>query len=458
MKIIPENFQYIINKVKETSKQMNVKVYAVGGFVRDLILERDSKDIDFVIETKESLVIAHLFAKSFATNCGVEEISIFPRFGTSMVKVNGMQVEFVIPRKEHYSEDSRKPECELGTLQQDAMRRDFGMNALYLDLDNNEILDLTMHGKDDIEHKIIRVTDFTNPNIIFKEDPLRMLRAIRFACQLEFGIDNNETLKAIRDNVQRIQIISNERIQDELNKILLSKKPSIGFYYLASVGLLKEILPELNATIQVSQPSEYHEKDVFDHIMKVVDNVSPKLELRLAALFHDIGKPLTRTIEFNKIHFYRHEDVGSKMVIDVMKRLRYSNELINKVSFLVNEHMKAHNTNKWTNSAIRRFIKNMAEHLENVLELTEYDMTTSREDRKEKMKKEIDKFKNRIKELKDAVDKAPELLNGNEIMTLFNANPGPWIKKVKEFILNKQMEKIDITKDEVIEILKNTRL
>ncbi|MBL4643474.1 MAG: HD domain-containing protein, partial [Flavobacteriaceae bacterium] len=322
----------IFNYISKASKLLAIESYVIGGFVRDHILERgDAKDID-VVAIGSGIELAHKVASLLPTK---PKVQVFKTYGTAMLRYKDVEIEFVGARKESYTEDSRNPEVSEGSLQDDQNRRDFTINALALSL-NKENFGLLLdpfNGVEDMKSQIIRTP--LEPNITYSDDPLRMMRAIRFASQLNFTIEK-ESLEAISKNAHRLKIITRERIVDELNKIMLSKVPSVGFLLLESTQLLPQILPELIALKGVEEVEGQKHKDNFYHTLEVVDNISKNTDdvwLRWAALLHDIGKAPTKKFH-KKIGwtFHAHEFVGAKMVFKLFKRLKMP--LNNKMKFV----------------------------------------------------------------------------------------------------------------------------
>ncbi|MBR3654719.1 MAG: HD domain-containing protein [Elusimicrobia bacterium] len=440
---IPQTYQSVVEKLIKIAKDNNFIIYAVGGFVRDIILKREPNDLDIMVEGENAGIE---FSKIVAAELNIHPPITFEKFATSKLIIEDKEIEFIMPRKEYYDKNSRNPQTEIGTLEQDALRRDFTVNALFLKLNDFELLDLTKNGLQDIEAKIIRVTDESASDIIFEQDPLRILRAVRQAFQLNFKIEP-KTYQSMKNKVGRITIVSGERIAEEINKILLLEKPSKAFDMLDDIGLLGILFPELKQTQNVLQPKPYHDKDVYNHTMDVVDKIKPDLLLRMAALFHDVGKPETRAVNGDKISFINHETVSSELTKQILVRLKYPMDFIKKVCFLIQNHMypKMYNSD-WKDSAVRRFANKMGDNTENIRLLNIADDKT---------------FKNelfdRVELLKQKKMLMPEeeLFNGNELIEIFNKPAGKWINDVKEHIRNLQFENPKITKEEVLKKLKN---
>lgn len=450
---IPARYAGIIRKLVDVANKHGYTIYAVGGFVRDILLDRDPHDLDILVEGPGGGIG---FATKVAEELDLSDPVTFPRFGTAMLKIDGETIDFVMPRQEYYTEESRKPETTIGTLEQDAKRRDFSINALFLRLNDGQLLDLTGHGLSDLKEKRIRVTDPEAADVIFSQDPLRMLRAIRQSLQLGFDIDP-DTLEAIKQSAPRIKIISEERIRDELSKILVQPNPSKAIRLLEETGLLKYIIPELEQLINVEQPTKWHSKDVWEHTLQVLDNIRPDLIDRLSALLHDIGKPATKQIIEDTIHFFGHAEIGSELAKEILRRLKFPNEIVESVAFAVGSHMRPTSYDAtWTDSAVRRFIRDMEDYLDHVLTLAEADITGGTPERREEGKEKIRELRERIEILESQV---PTLtlespLDGNELMELFDAPPGPWIKEMKEYLISKKMENPALTKEEAIKLAK----
>ena len=369
----------IFSTISDAAKELSLDSYVIGGFVRDYLLQRGThKDID-IVAIGSGIELAKLVAKKLP---GSSEVSIFKNFGTAMIKFQDIEIEFVGARKESYHRDSRKPVVENGSLEDDQKRRDFTINALAISLnpqDYGQLLD-PFDGIGDLKRQLIRTP--LDPSITYSDDPLRMMRAIRFATQLNFII-HPESLQAIVDNKERIKIISNERIVDELHKILASSKPSVGFSLLHETGLLPFIMPELVALEGIEEIEGQRHKDNFWHTLEVVDNISENTDnvwLRWAALLHDIGKAPTKKFD-KKIGwtFHAHEFVGSKMVYKLFKRLRLP--LNEKMKFvqkmvLMSSRPIVLSEDFVTDSAVRRLIFDAGEHVEDLMTLCEADITT----------------------------------------------------------------------------------
>lgn len=428
----------IFKVISLASKELDIDAYVIGGFVRDYILQRgDHKDID-VVAVGSGIELAKKVSELLPHK---PKVQVFKNYGTAMLRAYDMEVEFVGARKESYSEESRNPEVKSGTLEDDQNRRDFTINALALSLNEDtygELLD-PFSGIKDLSAGVIRTP--LDPDITYSDDPLRMLRAIRFASQLNFRIEK-ESLQAITRNKNRIKIISRERIVDELNKILLSEKPSVGFSLLHKTGLLKFILPELTALEGIDEIEGQRHKDNFWHTLEVVDNISentPDLWLRWAALLHDIGKAPTKKFD-EKLGwtFHGHEFVGSKMVYKLFKRLRMP--LNEKMKFVQKMVLMSSRpivlAQEVTDSAVRRLIFDAGEHIEDLMTLCEADITTKNPRRFKKYHNNFKVVRQKIKEVeeRDHVRNFQPPVSGEEIMTTFNIKPSREIGIIKDAI------------------------
>ncbi|WP_426429693.1 CCA tRNA nucleotidyltransferase [Winogradskyella sp. HB-48] len=428
----------IFKTISQSAKELKLDCYVIGGYVRDYLLERgDAKDID-VVAVGSGINLAQQVSKNLPTN---PKVQVFKTYGTAMLRFEDIEVEFVGARKESYNEDSRNPLVENGTLQDDQNRRDFTINALALSLNTSnfgELLD-PFKGIEDLDKGIIRTP--LDPDITYSDDPLRMLRAIRFATQLNFAIEE-KSLKAITVNKDRIKIITKERIVTELNKILESDKPSIGFKLLEKTGLLDYILPELIALKGIDEIEGQRHKDNFYHTLEVVDNIAQttdNLWLRWAALLHDIGKAPTKKFD-KKIGwtFHAHEFVGSKMVYKLFKRLKMP--LNDKMKFVQKMVLMSSRpivlASEVTDSAVRRLVFDAGEHVDDLMTLCEADITTKNPKKFKKYHSNFKLVRDKIIEVeeRDRVRNFQPPVSGEEIMKAFNLKPSKEIGIIKEAI------------------------
>lgn len=428
----------IFHTVGHAADKLGREAYVVGGYVRDLILNRHSKDIDFVT-VGSGIELAQEVARMLGPKT---KVNVYRNFGTAQVHQGQLEIEFVGARRESYHRESRNPIVEDGTLEDDISRRDFTINAMALCVNEDrfgELVDM-FDGMGDIERRTIRTP--LDPDITFSDDPLRMMRAIRFATQLDFTIDD-ETFEAISRNAERIEIISKERIATELEKIMLSPAPSIGWYLLLNSGLLKLIFPELAAMKGVETVNGRGHKDNFDHTMIVLDRVaahSDNVWLRWGALLHDIAKPVTKHWDENVgWTFHNHNFIGSKMVASIFRRMKMPlNEHMKYVSKLVELHMRpiALVEDGVTDSAIRRLVFEAGDDLEDLMTLCEADITSRN---REKVKRFLDNFalvRRKIEDLneRDAIRNFQPPVNGLEIMETFNLKGTPVIGEIKQAI------------------------
>jgi poly(A) polymerase len=429
--------QPIFKIVSDTADQQNREAYVVGGYTRDLLLKRPSKDIDFVC-VGSGIQLAEQVARALGPKVNV---SVFKNFGTAQIRFNDLELEFVGARKESYRNDSRKPVVEDGTLEEDQRRRDFTINALAISLNKKnygELID-PFDGQGDLKKKIIRTP--LDPSITFSDDPLRMMRAIRFASQLGFDIEA-DTFQAIMNQAARLKIVSQERITDELNKIIVSPTPSYGFKLLFHSGLLNQFFPELVALHGVEYIGNRAHKDNFFHTLQVLDNVakvSDDLWLRWAAILHDIAKPVTK--RYDKEHgwtFHGHEDRGARMTPGLFKRLKLPmNDRMNLVQNLVRLHLRPIPLSKEvTDSAIRRLLFDAGDDIDALMILCRADVTSKNLEKVSKILKNFDLVEQKIAEVeqKDHIRNFQPPVTGDEIMRIFNIPPGRVIGEIKEQI------------------------
>lgn len=435
MNFLKKKIFKIISKEAELS---GVRAFVIGGYVRDSLLKRKSKDIDIVVEGS-GIELAERVALALGTT-----VSVFKNFGTAMLKWHDLEIEFVGARKESYRASSRKPIVEDGSLEDDQLRRDFTINALALSLQEEDFGRLSdpFNGVKDLENGLIRTP--LEPDTTYSDDPLRILRAIRFASQLSFSIVP-ESLESIKRNRERIKILSHERINEEINKILLSPVPSVGFRLLESTGLLELILPQLLLLKGVENIEGKGHKDNFSHTLQVVDNLakqSDNLWLLWAALLHDIAKPATKCFEPNiGWTFHGHDFVGAKMIPKIFNQLKMPmNEKMKYVQKMVQLHLRpiALVQEVVSDSAVRRLLFDAGEDIEDLMLLCEADITSKNENTVKKHKGNFSVVREKLIEVeaKDAVRQFHNPVTGERIMEIYEISPGKEIGIIKEYIKN----------------------
>ncbi|MCX7877545.1 MAG: CCA tRNA nucleotidyltransferase [Ignavibacteria bacterium] len=441
------NTHKLINAIAESARQKSVEAYIVGGFVRDLLLGKTSQDIDISV-----IGDAVSFAEEFCKKYSFKLSAVYKKFGTAFLETDGLKIEFAMSRKESYRRDSRKPDVVPGTLYEDLQRRDFTVNTLAVSLNNdsNEIIDL-FGGLEDLKQGILRTP--TDPGKTFDDDPLRMMRACRFAAQLGFKIEAG-TLEAIRKMRERLivkndssNVVSQERITDEFIKILSSPFPSTGLKLMFETGIMEIVFPEIHRLEGVEQRKEHHHKDVFYHTMQVIDNIVPKTEnlwLRFAALVHDIAKPATKKfVEGTGWTFHGHEELGAKWMKKIFTRMKLPLDKLSYVEKLVRLHLRpiALAEENVTDSAIRRLIFEAGDTLEDLLILCRADITSKDPKKVEKYLSNFDKVEKRIAEVeeRDRIRNFQSPVRGDEIMRICGLEPGRKVgilkKKIEEAIL-----------------------
>ncbi|MDD2930204.1 MAG: HD domain-containing protein [Fermentimonas sp.] len=434
----------IFRLISQTADEMMVECYLIGGYVRDFFLYRPSNDIDIVTVGK-GIELAEAVAKKLGRNT---RITVFKTFGTAQIKYKKYDIEFVGARKESYTHDSRKPFVEDGTLEDDQKRRDFTINAMAFCLNGNRYGELVdpFNGMQDLEELIIRTP--LDPDITFSDDPLRMMRAIRFASQLGFDIFP-DTFDALERNKERIKIVSRERVTDELNKIIMSPKPSMGFILLDKTGLLEIIFPELTALKGAETKDGVGHKDNFYHTLIVLDNISKKTDnlwLRWSALLHDIAKPVTKRWD-SKIGwtFYNHNYIGEKMVPKIFRRMKLpQNEKMKYTQKMVSLHMRPMQLveDVVTDSAVRRLLFDASDDIDDLMTLCEADITSKNPVKVQKFMNNFSIVRRKLREIeeKDRVRNFQPPIDGNEIMEIFDIKQGREVgilkSTIKEAILD----------------------
>lgn len=446
----------IFKHLSDLAAQSDAEVYVIGGYVRDIFLNRNSKDVDILV-IGQGIDFAEAAGKVLKT-----KVSVFKNFGTAMLRYKDLEVEFVGARKESYRSDSRKPIVENGTLADDQLRRDFTINALAISLNKNsygELLD-PFKGLDDLKQSLIRTPQ--NPAETFSDDPLRMMRAIRFAAQLDFVIDQT-AVDAIKSQKERIKIVSQERITDELNKIIVSPKPSIGFKYLFDTGLLELIFPQMAKLHGVDTINGKSHKDNFYHTLEVLDNLSAATDdlwLRWAAILHDIAKPATK--RFEPLHgwtFHGHEDKGARMVPKIFAQLRLpQNDKMKMVQKLVQLHLRpiVLAQDHVTDSALRRLLFDAGDDIDHLMMLCHADVTTKNEYKIKKYRHNFELVKQKLRDVeeRDRIRNWQPPISGLDIMETFGLKEGREVGILKNQIREAILEgDIKNTRDEAIEFM-----
>lgn len=415
------------------------KVFLAGGAVRDELMGRNPKDIDLVVSLPDGGI---KFSKWIAKKYNLGTVVVYPKFGTAKFNLKGvthngqdlsdLDIEAVMTRKEQYHDGDRKPDVSVGTLKQDVERRDFTVNSLLKDLTTGEIIDLTGQGASDIKKGVVRTP--LDPDVIFAEDPLRMLRAIRFT--VKYGWDLPMfMIKSIKRNARKINNISNERIRDEVDKMIVTKRPKQAMRLLKITGLLQYIMPEVQALVGVKQ-GKYHDKDVWNHSLDVLEKVPATLTKRMGALLHDVGKKATQQIVDDDVHFYTHEKVGAELAAAILKRLKYPGDMIKKITTSIEHHMRlkrsGDNGEEISDKALRKVKRTIGDHLEDLLDIMDADNKShsgaSTQDN------QIAGIRMRLKDLdKDMPADVKLPISGADLIKM-GMKPGPDFKKVLDKI------------------------
>jgi putative nucleotidyltransferase with HDIG domain len=426
----------ILKTIGELADRELLHAYVVGGYVRDLLLGKAVKDIDIV-------VIGHgvNFGQKVAQAFGRTNLVIYENFGTAMLQLDDWKLEFVGARKESYAKHSRKPEVEVGTLEDDLSRRDFTVNALAVSINSSEWGKLVdpFGGRQDLERRLLR-TPF-DPKVTFDDDPLRIMRAFRFAAQLGFAVEPS-IMAAAEEMRDRLKIVSQERITDEFLKIMMSPKPSIGLRLMFDAGIMEVVFPEIAQLAGVEQRQDQHHKDVFLHTLMVVDNICEMTDdvwLRMAALLHDIAKPRTKAFkEGIGWTFHGHEEIGARMVKPIFRRMKFPMEKQPMVEKLVRLHLRpmALVDEGVTDSAVRRLMFEAGEHLDDLMKLCRADITSKNPKLVEQVQRNYDNVVKKMEEVeeRDRIRNWQPPLRGDEIMRVCGIEPGPLVGKLKKAI------------------------
>ena len=423
--------------------------YLVGGAVRDGILDIPTNDFDFTTNATPEESIELLKKNNYKTT------EVGKAFGTIELYDQERVVHITTFRKDTYKTDSRNPEIENATdLITDLSRRDFTINSIAYSLETNELID-PFSGLKDLASGTISTPD--DPIISFSDDPLRMLRVCRFVSTHGFSPDN-ETYVAMKENIERIKIVTKERIRDEINKLLVGKSPSMGIRTLVESGLSLYIIPEINE-LKIEVDPKHHHKDVYEHTLAVLDGVPPKLTLRLGALLHDIAKPKTKGIENGKVHFRHHEVVGARMTKKLLKGLKYDNKMIEDIALLVEQHLRPHTFKMgWTDSAVRRYIVDAGHMLEDLNQLVRADVTTKNKSKANEIYENLDEMEKRIEEVKakEELSKIRPALSGDEIMEHFNIQPGPKVGVIMKALYEQRINDGEVSKEDALKFAEET--
>ncbi len=425
------------------------RTYAVGGFVRDHVMGKISSDLDIVVELDNGgMKLAEFLYEKGISSRPV----IFKNFGTAFVLIKNQKIEFVMTRKESYRAKDRKPEVEAGNLKEDIFRRDFTINSLVMNISTKKIADISGLGISDIKNKTIRST--SNPEIIFSEDPLRMLRAVRFAVQLDFKIEA-KTEKGIWNNHDKLEFISWERRKDEFIKIITLSKPAKGLKMLIRFGLMKNLIPELLELEGVTQ-NEYHDDDVWEHTLKTLHNSGKDVVVRLAALLHDIAKPQTRSSDENGIHFYRHESVGAELSQKILSRLKFPAKISSQVARIIRNHVRlkqfGDDLKDMSNKAVRKLVMDMGDDLEPFLQLVHADNISHAPDYC--LHNQVSNLRKRIALVPKKIIEKKLPVSGMDIMLHFGLSEGKKIGIIMDRVKEIWLEYPDWSKEKILNSIK----
>jgi poly(A) polymerase len=437
------------------------KVFIAGGYVRDYVMGKDPKDLDLMINKKDGgIEFANWVTKRVGNYKEGSNPVVFPRFGTAKFNLNGIvhngmdltgtDIEAVMPRSEQYTAGSRKPEVGFADLQGDAERRDLTVNSLFKNLSTGEILDLTGKGMEDLKKGVVRTP--LEPSKTFTDDPLRMLRVVRFYAKYNWKLPGY-IIKALKANAKQLENISAERIQDELNKMLMTANPDKAVKLLKVTDLLQYVIPELKQAVKMTQ-NHHHKMDVFGHTLDVLKKTKPVLAQRLMGLFHDIGKVVTRSVTPTGVHFIGHESAGADIAEKVMRRLKYPTEVIQAVKTGVANHMRLKHGGDTavdlSDKTLRKFVADVGEQLENVLNLIAADNVSHSDT--SSMPNQIDFVRNRLKSLETTTAKPKLPITGFDLMKELNLKPGPIFTDIMKAVTDAWFENPKLTKDEAMDI------
>jgi len=419
-----------LQRLDQAFKSAGKSLYLVGGSVRDALLGRPNTDYDFTTDAHPE-EIRRLLSSVRPENV----FAVGEKFGTICATIEGHEVQVTAYRGEVYNPRSRKPEVTFGvSLRQDLARRDFTINAMAQDIASGELVD-PFGGRDDLANGLVRAVG--DPAERFAEDPLRLLRAVRFVTTLTFTIQG-ATRDAVRAQAAELANISRERVAEEMNKILLSEQPSRGLRLLVELDLLRQIIPEALPMAEIKTRADRRHKDIWGHVLQVVDRAPPTLELRWAALLHDIAKPATYSYRDGEVHFFGHEALGAQWARDIMTRLHYDRATVERVSNLVGMHMRINTYGDWTDGAVRRFMREAGDQLPALFDLSRADITSHRFERVQAVLATVDSLEQRCRELEAQAEiaKMRPPLDGNELMAIFGRPPGPWLGRLKAYLLD----------------------